>query len=142
MPLERYVPASGLTLPDGSFIPASCSVGLNPYIIGRNKTFWGDDADEFRPERWLQKENESDSVYEERVRSMRATELAFGAGARMCMGRHLAMLEVYKMVATLVSRFEIELVDPEKEWKVVWVWFPRQSGIVCNLRRRGGEARK
>ncbi|KAF5545701.1 cytochrome P450 monooxygenase [Fusarium napiforme] len=52
MPLERYVPETGLTLPDGSFVPPGVAVGLNPYIIGRNKEVWGEDADEFRPERW------------------------------------------------------------------------------------------
>lgn len=44
MPLERYVPNTGLTLPDGSFIPPGVAVGLNPYIIGRNEVVWGEDT--------------------------------------------------------------------------------------------------
>ena len=50
---------------------------------------------------------ESETAYQERLRAMNAANLAFGGGARMCTGSHIAMLEVYKMVATLMSRFEI-----------------------------------
>ena len=70
---------------------------------------------------------------------MKAADLAFGSGSRICTGRHLALVEIYKMTATLVSRFEIELVDPAQEWTVVGSWFFRQKGIVCNLRSRGSK---
>jgi len=138
MPLERYVPASGITLPDGSLLPPGTAVGINPYIIGRNRKLWGDDADEFRPERWLQAADETESAYENRLRAMKAAELAFGAGARMCTGKNLALVEVYKITATVVSRFDMELVDPAREWTVAGVWFARQTGILCHLQRRGG----
>ncbi|GAB1312635.1 Pisatin demethylase [Madurella fahalii] len=137
MPLERYVPAPGLNLPDGSCIPPGVAVGINPYIVGRNKKLWGSDADEFRPERWLQMADESETVYQDRLRAMKAADLAFGGGSRMCTGRHLALAETYKMVATLVRRFEIELVDPTQEWNVVGRWFFRQKGIKCHIKRRG-----
>ncbi|KAK1836434.1 Pisatin demethylase [Podospora conica] len=137
MPLERYVPAPGLTLPDGSLLPPGTAVGINPYIMGRNRTLWGDDADEFRPERWLRAADETESACEARLRGMKAAELAFGAGARMCTGKHLALVEVYKITATVVSRFDMELVDPAREWTVAGVWFARQTGILCHLRRRG-----
>ena len=136
MPLERYVPAAGLTLPDGSFVPPGAAVGINPYIVGRNEKLWGDDADAFRPERWLRAAGEADASYQDRLRAMKAAELAFGAGARMCTGRHLALLEVYKITATLVNRFDIELVDPKREWNVVGIWFARQTGVECYLKRR------
>ncbi|KAF5599556.1 cytochrome P450 monooxygenase [Fusarium pseudoanthophilum] len=63
MPLERYVPDTGLTLPDGSLVPPGVDVGLNPCIIGRNEGVWGQDADEFRPERWLKREDECSRPY-------------------------------------------------------------------------------
>lgn len=36
MPLERYVPAGGLTLPNGSVVPPGTAVGINPYIVSHN----------------------------------------------------------------------------------------------------------
>ncbi|KAJ2990781.1 hypothetical protein NUW58_g2782 [Xylaria curta] len=136
MLLERYVPEPGLNLPDGRCIPAGTAVGVNPYVLGRNKKVWGHDADEFRPERWLQEERESDTEYHERIKLFNAADLSFGGGARVCIGRHIANMEVYKVVATLISNFEIELVDPKREWEVVGSWFPRQKGLVCRLKRR------
>ena len=62
------------------------------------------------------------------------TELSFGGGSRICLGRHLALLEAYKIVATLMNRYDIELVNPAKEWEVTCSWFPRQKGLDCFLK--------
>ncbi|KEF58091.1 uncharacterized protein A1O9_06014 [Exophiala aquamarina CBS 119918] len=136
MLLERYVPDSGLTLPDGSYVPPGTAVGINPYIMGRNKSVWGDDADDFRPERWLQADNEDEEDYQRRLRNMSNADLTFGSGSRICIGRNIALLEVYKVIATLVSRYEISLADPCREFVMISTWFPRQSGLVCTLRKR------
>ncbi|KAJ3548445.1 hypothetical protein NM208_g992 [Fusarium decemcellulare] len=136
MLLERYVPESGLTLPNGSFVPPGASVGLSPYIIGRNKGVWGQDADDFRPERWLQRDDEDSEVYQQRLRRMNASDLTFGGGSRICIGRNIALLEVYKVVATLVSRYEISLADPNSKIKIISSWFPRQSGLECKFKKR------
>ncbi|KAF5001839.1 hypothetical protein FDECE_10828 [Fusarium decemcellulare] len=136
MLLERYVPDSGLTLPDGSFVPPGTGVGLSPYIIGRNKGVWGQDADEFRPERWLQRDDEDSEAYQQRLRRMNAADLTFGGGSRICIGRNLALLEVYKVVATLVSRYEISLADPNSKMQIISTWFPRQSGLECKIKKR------
>lgn len=138
MPLERYVPEDGLTLPDGSFVPPGTAVGINPYIMGRNKAVWGADADVFRPERWLQAtdKGESEGAFRERMRRFQAADLTFGGGSRTCLGRHFGIIMVYKLVATLVSRYDMELTNPTREWSVQGIWAARQSGLVCNLRKR------
>ncbi|KAH8204472.1 hypothetical protein TruAng_001388 [Truncatella angustata] len=141
MLLERYVPGGGLTLPDGSFVPAGTAVGINPYVVHRNRRVWGDDADAYRPERWLRGEppgpvDETEGAFRERLRLFNASDLTFGGGSRICIGRSLAQMEVYKIVATLVNRYEIEMVDPGKEWEVTGSWFCRQKGLECRLRAR------
>lgn len=52
MPLERVVPAEGATI-CGKFYPAGTVVGMSPYIANRYRPTWGDDADLWRPHRWL-----------------------------------------------------------------------------------------
>lgn len=52
-PLERFVPAEGATI-CGQVIPGGTNVSVNAPVIHMNKDVFGDDADQFRPERWLE----------------------------------------------------------------------------------------
>ncbi|KAG7151097.1 Cytochrome monooxygenase vrtE like protein [Verticillium longisporum] len=142
MGLERIVPEGGLVLPDGTIVPAGTFVGMNPYIVGRNKGMFGADADEFRPDRWLQGDNECGEAYKERIQLWNAANLAFGGGSRICLGRHFSLMEVYKVVPSVISRFDVELADPNEKWWTCSRWFYRTKGIVCKLkarRKRPGE---
>lgn len=137
MTLERYVPPGGLTLPNGQYIPQGSIVGMNPYVIARNRSVWGEDSDVFRPERWLRDDSqESEEEFQARLRLMNNSDLAFGAGSRICIGRNLGLLEVYKVMATLISRYDIELAHPHRDWKTHNSFFVRQEGINVKLSRR------
>jgi cytochrome P450 len=96
-----------------------------------NEAIWGPEPESFRPERWLQggggDENETEKEYASRIQAMKNASLAFGAGSRICMGRHLSMVQIMKLVPSLLLRYRFELVDTDKEWKVVCGWFVRQA---------------
>ncbi|KAF7556956.1 hypothetical protein G7Z17_g1011 [Cylindrodendrum hubeiense] len=139
MPMERIVPQGGLALSDGSVVPAGSVVGMNPYIVGRNKVMFGSDADEFRPERWLQQNDESDAAFKERLQRWGSGNINFGGGSRICLGRNLSMMEVYKVVPTLIATFDFELSDPNEQWWTCSRWFFRAKGVTCNIRARSGE---
>lgn len=52
-PLERVVPEGGATFSD-IHLKQGTIVGINPAVIHHDKTIFGDDADAFRPERWIE----------------------------------------------------------------------------------------
>lgn len=52
-PLERFVPKEGLTIGD-VFIPEGTIIGMNAWVIHHDKSIFGDDSDDFRPERWIE----------------------------------------------------------------------------------------
>jgi cytochrome P450 len=60
------------------------------------------DATAFRPERWLSGRSPS---------SAKRVAMPFGAGARMCPGRYLALAEIKMVMAMLLGGFEIAGVD-------------------------------
>lgn len=107
--LERVVPKGGFALPDSRFIPGGTIVGMNPWVLSRNKGVYGTDAVSFKPERWLQRNDESDEAFKEREHRMREADLAFGHGSRSCFGRNFALLVVYKVVATMFLLYDVSL---------------------------------
>ena len=52
LPFERVVPEQGLMV-CGTFLPPRTIVGINPYVVNRHKPTFGEDADHWRPERWM-----------------------------------------------------------------------------------------
>jgi len=97
--LERVVPAQGIEVL-GERIPGGTIVGCNAWVLHRRPEVFGEDVDAFRPERWIE-------AGPEKLREMKATMFQFGAGARTCIGRHISTLEIYKLVPSLLRRFEV-----------------------------------
>lgn len=105
--LERVVPSAGLALPNGTTLPPGTIVGVNPWVIHYKESIFGAKPYEFRPERWLQSEQEDVGAYEARIKKMKDADMAFGGGNRICIGRPLALIEVYKVVATVFGRYKV-----------------------------------
>ena len=54
------MPADG-TIIAGRFFPGGSLVGINAWVAYRNKQVYGQDAEDWRPERWLEVEAEGRS---------------------------------------------------------------------------------
>lgn len=128
MALERAVPPGGITI-YGHYLPEGVLVGISPWVLGRDKSIYGDDADQWRPERWLDCEPSQ-------LSKMNAASLAFGGGRRTCIGKNIAMLEMYKLIPALVKRFEFSLADPTAEWRTTNKFFVEQDGLKVLVRER------
>ncbi|KAI9645309.1 hypothetical protein NHQ30_006045 [Ciborinia camelliae] len=125
--LERVVPKEGATL-CGKYIKAGTVVGIDAWVVHRDPGTFGDDADKWRPERWI------DCTEEQRARMDRAI-FTFGAGSRVCVGKNFSLLIIYKLLPTLLQRFEISLADPHATWTVENRWFVVQRDLLVNLKR-------
>ena len=55
--LERLVPRGGVTL-HSVHLPMDTVVGINAWVLHRNKEIFGEDVNEFRPERWIDSDPE------------------------------------------------------------------------------------
>jgi len=128
--LERLVPKGGCTI-SGTWLPGGTIVGINPWVLHRDKSVYGEDADIFRPERWLEASTEQ-------LKVMERSFLAFGSGPRTCIGKNISLLEMAKIIPQLLWTFEFELADPKAEWQLHNAWFVKQNGLNVYIRKRPG----
>jgi len=98
-PMERRVPTGGVTIA-GMFFREGTSIGCMPSAVHFNPAAFGDDAEAFRPERWLE-------VDEDELRAMEAAHLGFSRGRRACLGQHIAVMQMKKVIAFLVMKFKV-----------------------------------
>ncbi|GMR56367.1 hypothetical protein PMAYCL1PPCAC_26562, partial [Pristionchus mayeri] len=72
-------------------------VATDTWSLHMDKEIWGEDAEEFRPERWLEESSRARTAFQ-----------SFGEGPRMCMGMRLAYMEEKIALIELLKRFTIE----------------------------------
>ncbi|KAL3477735.1 cytochrome P450 [Aspergillus californicus] len=120
----RNTPASGCEVA-GHWIPGGARIGVNPCVIHFDKGVFGEDADVFRPERWI----EGDANYMDRF------IMQFGMGARTCLGKHISMCEIYKSIPMLLKEFSFELESEEEMETTSW-WLHKPVRIDVKVRRR------
>jgi cytochrome P450 len=78
--MQRHPPDEGLEL-IGKLIPTEYRVSMNPAVVHFDKVVFDEDANEFRPERWLHSKD--------KTRTVDKTMLEFGAGTRTCTGQNV-----------------------------------------------------
>ncbi|KAH7303915.1 cytochrome P450 [Stachybotrys elegans] len=115
-------PDGGLDI-QGKHIPAGTAIGMNMASLLASKDLFGEDADVFRPERFLEV---SDS---DRIEMERNVELVFGHGRWMCSGKTVAFMELNKIFFELLRNFDFQLLNPEKPWDSASYWVPVESNM-------------
>ncbi|KAE8213520.1 hypothetical protein CF327_g2993 [Tilletia walkeri] len=137
----RYHSTSGIGLPRlipepgthvlGHFFPAGSVLSVPSYTIHRSKECWGPDADDYRPERWIEAAGD-----EEVMKRFEKASNVFSTGPRACVGRNLADQELLLFVATVFRRYDIELKDPDLELPTVEGFLRKPTFLEAGIRRR------
>ncbi|KAJ7897833.1 cytochrome P450 [Mycena leptocephala] len=78
--------------------------------VHRDKEIWGDDADEFRPERWDNMPKAATAIP-----SVWGNLMTFLAGSHNCIGFRFSVVEIKSLLFTLLRAFEFEAALPERE---------------------------
>ncbi|GJC95980.1 cytochrome P450 [Colletotrichum higginsianum] len=127
--LPRLVPPGGAELA-GQFVPGGFTVTTQAYSLHRDEHAFPDPY-RFYPERW-----------ENTTQEMRDCTMPFGGGARTCLGRHLARIELRLITARFFKAFpnatvsSIEgMCDKDMEPALHFLMVP--SGHRCLIKLNG-----
>ncbi|KAH7692448.1 Abieta-7,13-dien-18-ol hydroxylase protein [Dioscorea alata] len=107
VPLDSKVCFSDDILPDGFSVNKGDIIFYQPYAMGRMKYLWGDDAEVFRPERWL----DCHGVFQHES-PFKFT--AFQGGPRICLGKDFAYRQMKIFAAVLLNFFRFKLSEKNK----------------------------
>ncbi|KAL2072294.1 hypothetical protein VTL71DRAFT_11637 [Oculimacula yallundae] len=109
VPINGRFANKDTTLPRGGgrdgkskiFIPKGASVDYSVHVMHHRKDLWGEDAEEFKPERWQNRRPGWDF-------------LPFNGGPRICIGQQFALTESSYVTVRLLQRFDkLENLDTD-----------------------------
>lgn len=116
--MSKVVPPGGDTY-RGMDIPAGTVIGYSAFGLSRNKEVWGEDADVFRPERWLE------GTKEEMKAKEAAVDLVFGHGRWLCLGKNVALVELNKVIFEVTDPYMLASGFPARA-----MWFLLHSACT------------
>jgi cytochrome P450/NADPH-cytochrome P450 reductase len=106
--------------------PEDTLLVLEP-MLHRDPAVWGEDAEEFRPERFAP----------ERAEQLPPNAWKpFGNGARACIGRPFAMQEAQLVLTMMLQRFDFVLDDPSYQLKIHETLTIKPEGLRIRARVR------
>lgn len=93
-------------------IPKGTFVGMCPHAVNYAHHLWGEDAEKFNPERWIDRSEPQNPKIDALGGAPAAIcMLSFFHGTRSCVGRALALAQMKRQAALLVERFHIERTE-------------------------------
>ncbi|KAJ3369263.1 hypothetical protein GGF31_005363 [Allomyces arbusculus] len=137
--LPHRITTAPVTLHDGTVLPKDTRVTVDIFSLHRNRAVWGPDADEFKPDRFL------DSVGPDGQVPMHpgASNFAwtpFGGGQRICLGQQFSLVEQRVVLSMLLLRYKWTVVGDEKALTGMPATKPgtllHAKGIQVRLERR------
>ncbi|ETS86322.1 hypothetical protein PFICI_00150 [Pestalotiopsis fici W106-1] len=100
----------------GHQVPVGITAIICPWAVQRNPKVWGDNCDEFVPERWIDTDEKTGIRTPNKLGGASSTYamLLFFYGPRTCPGQEFARAEMRCLLAAFVGKFEMALADPRK----------------------------
>ncbi|KAG2238676.1 hypothetical protein Bca52824_092070 [Brassica carinata] len=125
----RKSPVKSDVLPSGHKVDANSKIIICLYALGRMRAVWGEDALQFKPERWI---TENGSLRHEPSSKF----IAFNSGPRTCLGKHLAITQMKMVVVEILQNYEVKVIkENPKSYPWNWPVLGMLPGVLVRLHR-------
>jgi len=117
-------------LPDGTMLPKESVIVWCLWAMQRSKLTWGEDADMFRPERFLE---------DGKLVSRSASEFpVFYGGSRTCLGKRMAEAIAVQVIPTMAWLFDFAPLDDKERVSGSSLTLPMLGGLPVRVMTRTG----
>ncbi|CAI6073614.1 unnamed protein product [Clonostachys chloroleuca] len=141
--LNTVSPAGQMEAAEDDVLPAVPELNMPPrkikkgdivsyqnYVLSRMPEVWGDDAGEFKPDRWFDEDGKNMPFSPFKYHS-------WSAGPRSCLGRPLATYEGISIAAAIIQRFDVIMSDTTKTYEPLAALNMRvKDGVKMRVRKR------
>ena len=109
-------------------IPAESPVIVSPYVMHHHPAYW-DRPEQFDPDRFAPERTSARPPF---------SYFPFGGGPHLCIGRHLAMMELLTILALVVRAFRLARPPGRRVVPRAWITLRPHPGVLVRLARRQG----
>ncbi|EOA12720.1 hypothetical protein CARUB_v10028124mg [Capsella rubella] len=129
VPIELVSPLKSDLLPSGHKVEENSKIFIFLYALGRMRAIWGEDALEFKPERWI-----SETGTLRHVPTFKF--LAFNGGPRSCLGKQIAMIQMKTVVVEILQNYDIKVAKEQKTQPDTNVILRMKHGLKVSISKR------
>ncbi|KAF7800123.1 hypothetical protein EIP86_011368 [Pleurotus ostreatoroseus] len=122
MPLANPIHGVDGSLISEILVPKETSISIGIRACNRNKDIWGEDALEWKPERWLSPLPEA--IGKAHIPGVYSNLMTFLGGGRSCIGFKFSQLEMKVVLAVLLRSFKFSLSGKDIVWNLAGVNYP------------------
>jgi cytochrome P450 len=107
----------------GYHIPAGVTINLSPYVTHRLPAYW-ENPEDFDPERFSPERSAGRPPF---------AYFPFGGGPHQCIGKGFALMEAQLIMATVMQRYQLELVPGHPVKELAQVTLRPKNGVKMIL---------
>ncbi|KAF9448068.1 cytochrome P450 [Macrolepiota fuliginosa MF-IS2] len=112
---------------DGIAVPKGTMISIPIRVLNTWKVIWGEDAEEFHPERWLNLPKNYNPAF---------SFFSFVAGPHACIGKTMAIMEMKTILAGLIVNFEFDLgYEGQKAQPATAITMKPTDGMPLRIKR-------
>nr|QWK52310.1 cytochrome P450 96A2-1 [Isatis tinctoria] len=116
-------------LPSGHKVGANSKIIICLYALGRMRAVWGEDAFQFKPERWI---SENGGLKHEPSSKF----LAFNSGPRTCLGKHLAITQMKTVAVEILRNYDLKVIKGQKIEPALGFILSMKHGLRVTVTKR------
>ena len=130
-----------ITLPSGVTVTPTTNLICGILNLHLNPNVWGDDATEFKPERWINDKGELETKWPHANKDIPISNayIPFASGQRTCIGQNLARIEAAISLAIVLRRYEFSIPKGKENYEPpfeISITMGYTAGLYMTAKRR------